>query len=171
MIDVLYTQSADSVSSACNRFISKTLLRGAENLRFYEPHASQNKKVMTLPLLEIIGHEIANENWCDKSKSVVWTALLVGFWGSFRFGELLSKDEKIFHEKETLLWSDIKFVECDSVIIHNKIPKNRTPVPLISLCSTCQREKVQAVVNPRLIPPMNKHINTLCGISTISKPC
>jgi hypothetical protein len=114
-------------SSACSSFISKTLLRGAENLRFYEPHVSQNKKVMTLPLLEIIGHEIANENWCEKSKSVVWTALLVGFWGSFRFGELLSKDETNFHVKETLLWSDIKFVECDSVIIHNKIPKNRTP--------------------------------------------
>ncbi len=89
-------------SSACNSFISKTLLRGAENLRFYEPHASQNKKVMTLPLLEIIGHEIANENWSNKSKSVVWTALLVGFWGSFRFGELLSKDKSRFHEKETL---------------------------------------------------------------------
>jgi hypothetical protein len=58
---------------------------------------------------------------------VVWTALLVGFWGSFRFGELLSKDENSFHVKETLLWSDIKFAECDSVIIHNKIPKNRTP--------------------------------------------
>ncbi len=44
-------------------------------------------------------------------------------------------------------------------------------VPLTSACSTCQREKVEAVVNPQLIPPMNKHINTLCGISTISKPC
>ncbi len=35
-------------------------------------------------------------------------------------------------------------------------------VPLVSLCSTCQREKVQAVVNPQLIP-MHKHYNTLCG--------
>jgi hypothetical protein len=26
-------------SSACNSFISKTLLKGAENLRFYEPQA------------------------------------------------------------------------------------------------------------------------------------
>jgi hypothetical protein len=114
-------------SSACNSFISKTLLRGAENLRFYNSEVTHNKKVMTLPLLKLIGHEIANENWSMKSKSVVWTALLVGFWGSFRFGELLMKDENSFHEKENLLWSDIQFIENDSVIIHNKIPKNRTP--------------------------------------------
>ena len=29
-------------------------------------------------------------------------------------------------------------------------------------CSTCQREKVWAVVNPQLVP-MHKHRNTLCG--------
>jgi len=114
-------------STACNSFISRTLLRGAENLHFYEPKPAQNKKVMTLPLLEIIGHEISMENWSVKSKSVVRTALLLGFWGSFRFGELLTKDESSFHAMETLLWSDIKFVENDSVIIHNKIPKNRSP--------------------------------------------
>ena len=35
-------------------------------------------------------------------------------------------------------------------------------VPLTSACSTCQREKVWAVVNPQLVP-MHKHRNTLCG--------
>ena len=43
-------------------------------------------------------------------------------------------------------------------------------VPLTSACSTCQREKVKAVVNPQLVP-MHKHRNTLYGTtSTISKP-
>ena len=43
-------------------------------------------------------------------------------------------------------------------------------VPLTSACSTCQREKVYAVVKPQLVP-MHKHRNTLCGTtSTISKP-
>jgi hypothetical protein len=36
-------------------------------------------------------------------------------------------------------------------------------VPLTSACSTCQREKVYAVVNPQLIPK-HKHRNTLCGM-------
>ncbi len=35
-------------------------------------------------------------------------------------------------------------------------------VPLTSACSTCQREKVKAVVNPQLIPK-HKHRNKLCG--------
>jgi hypothetical protein len=93
--------------SACNSFISRTLLRGAENLHFYEPKPAQNKKVQILPLLELIGYEISLENWSIKSKSVVWTALLLGFWGSFRFEELLMKDESSFHAMETLLWSDL----------------------------------------------------------------
>ena len=64
-------------SSACNSFISRTLLRGAENLHFYEPKPAQNKKVMTLPLLELIGHEISLENWSIKSKSVKPSTLYV----------------------------------------------------------------------------------------------
>ncbi len=40
--------------------------------------------------------------------------------------------------------------------------KKKLSVPLTSACSTCQREKVKAVVNPQLIPK-HKHCNTLCG--------
>jgi hypothetical protein len=53
--------------------------------------------------------------------------MLCAFYGSFRFGELLPKNSYTFNESESLLWCDIKFVDGNSVIIHNKIPKTRNP--------------------------------------------
>jgi hypothetical protein len=113
--------------TACSSFLSKTQIKGAENLSYYSTNKRSNKKVMTLPLLKIIGHELSLLPWSALSKSVTWTAMLCAFYGSFRFGELLPKNSMVFNESENLLWSDIKFVDDDSVIIHNKIPKTRNP--------------------------------------------
>jgi hypothetical protein len=111
--------------SCCKNFISKLLLRGAENLSFYQLSELKPRFVMTLPLLRILGHELCKSNWSTYSKSVIWAAFCTAFFGSFRFGELLSKQEKKFNPHETLLWSDIFFLDDNSAKIHNKIPKNR----------------------------------------------
>lgn len=120
-------------SSACRSFICKTQIRGAQNLTFYEPASHNNKKVLTLPLLKILGHAIAKLDWSGNSKSVIWTASCIGFFGSFRFGELLSKNETSFNEFETLLWKDVKFFDDNSVLITNKIPKTRSKNESVSL--------------------------------------
>jgi len=112
--------------SACSDANCRYLIRGAKNLVFYSPVQKQNKKTMTLPLLRIFGHELAKTNWSTLSKSVVWSAVLTGFFGSFRMGELLPKYADSFNIHETLLWSDVKFFADGSLQIHNKIPKNRT---------------------------------------------
>ena len=112
--------------SSCECFLTKTLIRGAQNLMFYSQANYNVKKVMTLPLLKLLGHEISKSNWSDLSKSVLWCAVTTAFFGSFRFGELLAKNESSFNPYETMLWSDIKFIDLTSVRIHNKIPKNRT---------------------------------------------
>ena len=114
-------------TSTCESFLCKTLIRGASNLQYYKPRMNANKKVMTIPLLKILGHNLAKTDWSDHTKSVIWTAATVGFFGSFRFGELLSKKQNEYNKFETLLWSDMKFFDDGSVRIHKKIPKNRTP--------------------------------------------
>lgn len=81
---------------------------------------------MTLPILKILGHALAKSDWSDHSKIVVWSACCVGFFGSFRFGELLSSKKDSFNAFETLVWKDIRFVDGNSIMIHNKIPKTRT---------------------------------------------
>jgi hypothetical protein len=111
--------------SACSSKITKLLIRGAENLEFYKNPKNLERRVMTLPLLRLIGHEIAKCDWSSHSKMVLWAAMCVGFFGSFRFGEILAKHEDQYNPHETLLWRDIIFLGDESVKILNKIPKSR----------------------------------------------
>jgi hypothetical protein len=82
---------------------------------------------MTLSLLKLLGHSIAVSLWSDHSKCVIWTASCVAFFGSFRFGELLASSSSFFNVYETLLWSDIRFIDENSIQIHVKLSKTRKP--------------------------------------------
>jgi hypothetical protein len=113
-------------TSNCESFLCKAEIRGVKNLQFYSDKEDGTKKVMTLPILRLLGHEIAVSEWPEKSKILIWSAFTLAFWGSFRMGELLPKNENTFNKYETLLWSDLRFVDDDSMQIHIKIPKTRT---------------------------------------------
>jgi len=112
--------------SNCSGFMAATLLKGAENLEFYSNISGISRKAMSLPLLKIIGHQIAISEWTEDSKMVVWCACVVAFFGSFRLGEILCSNEKTYNPSETLLWRDVK-IRGDSVLINIKIPKSRNP--------------------------------------------
>jgi hypothetical protein len=138
----------------CDSFLCKTQIRGAENLQFYKEKSCNMKKVMTLPLLRILGHELANSNWTDHSKLVVWSTYTVAFMGSFRLGEILARSEKNFNAHETLLWTDVKFMKDGSIQIHNKIPKTRTkngeyislfPFPHFGCCPIAAISKLKSL--------------------------
>ena len=112
---------------SCDSFydaVLKSMIRGAENLSFYKDMSKGTKKVMTLPLLKILGHRISSSDWEDDTKQVFWTALVIAFFGSFRFGEILCRSESSHNKSEVLLWEDIIFRK-DSVTIKIKIPKTR----------------------------------------------
>jgi hypothetical protein len=109
-----------------SNYVVKTIIRGAENLALYEDYAKDTRKVMTLPLLKLIGHELACSDWSEISKQVFWTCSLMAFFGSFRIGELLSCNKNSFVPKETLLWKDLTFRGEDSVLVKIKISKNRS---------------------------------------------
>ena len=49
-------------TTGCSNFICKTLIRGAQNLQFYKENVKEQKKVMSLPLLRLMGHELAMSN-------------------------------------------------------------------------------------------------------------
>ena len=109
----------------CVGFTAKMLLRGIENLEFYVDISKESRKAMSLPLLKLIGHELAKADWTVDKKVTVWAACTTAFFGSFRLGEILSKSKNVT-PAETLLWSDMVFRD-NSVTIHIRIPKNRCP--------------------------------------------
>jgi hypothetical protein len=83
-----------------------------------------SRKVMTLPLLKLLGHQISISKFSRLDKQVIWSASLLAFFGSFRFSELLPPSANSFNSFETLLWNDVVFKD-DSIIIRIKIPKSR----------------------------------------------
>jgi len=108
-------------------FLVKTHVRGVENLCLSNVHEKRCRRAMSLPVLKILGHEIALKNWSNDSKIVVWTAMCIAFFGSFRIGEILAKSEFAYNVIDTLIWNNVKFMDDDSVIITSNVTKNRTP--------------------------------------------
>ena len=62
------------------------LLRGASNLQFNSPPQPSTRRVVTLPLLSLLGHKIAGTTWAPLSKQVVWSVCTVAFFSSARMG-------------------------------------------------------------------------------------
>ena len=104
--------------------ITKAILRGTENLETAKGHFKHTRKVFTLPLLKLLGHEIAKTSWPEDSKRVFWSCVCVSFFGSFRIGELLASSKTTFDPSSTLLWGDVKF-NGDSCMIHIRNPKSK----------------------------------------------
>jgi len=107
----------------CFNKINKLMLKGAENLESLQP-VKNKRNIMTLPLLKILGHEIANCNWTAYKKQLVWTISCLAFFGSFRIGELLCNIEDSFDPSSDLTWDRVKFQE-NSLLIHVKSPKSK----------------------------------------------
>jgi hypothetical protein len=87
----------------CLTPLAKKVIQGAQNLIFYNNLCKCTRKVVTLPMLKLIGHEIAKSDWTKNSKQVIWSACVTAFFGSFRLSEILSKSEWTYNETETLL--------------------------------------------------------------------
>jgi len=112
--------------SACHNFISKTLVKGAENSLIYEANSRKHRCAMSIHILKILGHEIAKSDWCENSKQIIWTTSCLAFFGSFRIGELLCNSSTKYDPFTSLLWRDLQFIN-DGCIVHVKSPKSRTP--------------------------------------------
>jgi len=111
-------------SSPCNGFLAKNLLKGAENLEFYLNISRESRKAMSLPILKILGHQLAKSDLSEMDRLVIWAAAVVAFFGSLRLGEILAKNENVFNHSDILMWDDVK-IKNDAILLHIKIPKNR----------------------------------------------
>jgi hypothetical protein len=105
-----------------NDFFIKSILKGAENLAVYTNLSKMSRLIMTLPLLKILGYEIAKSAWSLDSKRVFWSACCLAFFGSFRMCEILMSSKKHFNEQH-LTWNRVSFSSSDYATIHIGLPK------------------------------------------------
>ena len=115
----------DLESPSITSYITKKLLKGSKNRQALTADPLPSRKVLTLSLLKIIGHEVSLSDWPTDSKRVFWTACCTLFFGSLRAGEILSSSKTKYSYKSCLLWEDVKFLE-DSILIRVKMPKCKT---------------------------------------------
>ena len=101
------------------------IVTGSSNLKKdARAEASKPKRrPITLHIMQLLQHGIAShQSWTDYEKSLRWSVMLLGFWGSFRMGELLETEKFNFNPSNSLLPSDLKFHE-DSVSVWIRNPK------------------------------------------------
>ena len=108
--------------SCLHSYHSKILLKGGKILSSLEGIPTPSRKVFSLDLLQLLGHEIAIADWPIDSKRVFWSACTTLFFGSLRVGEILSCSDSSFASSSCLLWKDVKF-RGDSILVHIKLPK------------------------------------------------
>ena len=96
-------QLMDHDSLIFSSLVTKAIIRGTVNLETSKSLYKHTRKLFTLPLLKLLGHEIANSNWSDDSKRIFWTCTCTSFFGSFRIGELLAHSKNSYDPSSTLL--------------------------------------------------------------------
>jgi hypothetical protein len=100
--------------------IIKLMLRGVENTS--ELTYNPTRKIITIPILKLIGHELACLDWSTYSKQVYWSTCCTAFFGSTRMGEILAETEHKFDPTSTLTWRDLNFGN-EKILLHIKNPK------------------------------------------------
>jgi hypothetical protein len=101
------------------------IVTGSSNLKKdSRAEASKPKRrPITIHMLLLLQHGIAtHHSWTDHEKSLRWCVMLLGYWGSFRMGEILETEKSKFNPNNSLLPSDLKFHE-DSVSVWIRNPK------------------------------------------------
>ena len=89
----------------------KLVLKGADNIAGMNQIQSKPDRLpMNVHLLKILCNRIANLEWSDFSKQVVWTACTVCFYTLCRMGKLLAPNEKTFDAATSLKWENVKFI-------------------------------------------------------------
>lgn len=92
-------------------------------MQLYSSNDGQVRNVITLPVLRIIGHKLAKQNWDKFSKQLIWTACCLAFFGSLRMGEILFENESSYDPNASLLWGDVSIRET-SLLCKIKSPKS-----------------------------------------------
>ena len=85
---------------------------------------SFQRNVITWNILRAFGHLLWNSNCYDEyNKQVIWTASLVGFFGCFRMGDILTQTTRKFEPISGFSWGKVSVHGPGHLIISNLLPK------------------------------------------------
>ena len=73
----------------------------------------EERIAVTVPVMKLLKRRIRKMKWPEAQKRLVWAVCCVGWNGSFRIHEILSKKKKEFDPLCTLLEKDTKLQQFD----------------------------------------------------------
>jgi hypothetical protein len=106
--------------------IAALLYRAANLLMSGPAPLSMNRRVMTLPILQLFGHQLVASRWLNNTQQTIWAACLGSFFSSARMGELLAPHEVGLDPTTSLTWNCVQFRVDGSMLIHIRLPKIST---------------------------------------------
>jgi len=109
------------------------LLKGITHIAEFSNKHPNTRRVVTLPMLLLLGHRISLTNWSPLSKQVVFAACTTGFFASARMGEILAKAESVHATDSDLTWKDVKESSSTSILLRFKVPKSGEKAEFVDL--------------------------------------
>ena len=98
-------------------------LRGLENWEATLNLPTLNRNVMSFNVLKLLGQSLSKSEYCNFDIIVIWTACLLCFWTSARFGELISTSESNLDLIRAVTWNKLKFSTEENYTLFVPIPK------------------------------------------------
>ena len=98
-------------------------LKGTEHICLLNPKPANPRRVMTFACLELLGHGLMKQGFCDYDLILIWTACTLGFWGAFRMSEILASGEKPHQICNALTWDKVFMPNSNQLTISIKFPK------------------------------------------------
>ena len=123
------------------------------------------RAVITWSILKILNHCIAvSSTLIEHDRQVVWTLFVLAFFGAFRMGELLAKDQNSFDPFRAISWSKIRELNQNHFLIDILIPKvSENPRGyVVDIFKFSGSEKLCPISNIRKLLFMVKAKNMLC---------
>ena len=112
--------------------IVKLILKGQANLERVQEliGGKVGKLAVTIELMKLIKIRLGKVNWPMEEVRLLWAVMTLGWTGSFRIHEILSRTKNTFDQQTTLQWKNVRFgrVKVDtgmveSISVHVKSPK------------------------------------------------
>ena len=102
---------------------AKFLVRGIE--RSEKRNTRVPKDPLVFEILVNIRKIIDSKKWKKQSKKVIWASICLGYFGSFRASEILTKNPNSFDPSSSCTWDDVKIHSKSQMTIKIKNPKTK----------------------------------------------
>ena len=81
------------------------------------------RRVITFPVLKILGHEIFASDLDKYDKLLIWSVSTLAFFTCCRMGEIIFQSKTNFDKTSNFVWGRLQVISDDHYVIYSPCPK------------------------------------------------